>query len=128
MKESRVQTKIKKEIEKLGGKVINGVYTATGEADLQCGYPVNGVLLYLAIEVKTPKMYEKMMQSIYIKNNRYEIKDYDYLKDHEILQLAKLNDVRDRGGLAILADSWERVEEYIKEATLPVAIVTMDVT
>ena len=83
MKEGDYQSKIIKEIEAIDGKAINGNYTKAGEADLQCGWPVddiainpkedikNGsvilikkVLLYLAVEVKTEDNYYRVMRAI----------------------------------------------------------------
>lgn len=101
MLESKYQAKIIKAIEKKGGHVVNGQFTKKGEADLQCGYPVDGVLRYLAVEVKTEKDYHRVMSGKY--------------KEHELMQKIKIDRVKSLGGLALFAYCIEQVEEYINE-------------
>ena len=55
MQESKYQSRIIKLIQSHGGVAINGIYTTSGEADLQCGIPVDGTLVHVAVEVKTEK-------------------------------------------------------------------------
>lgn len=123
MKESAYQSKIIKAIEAIGGEVVNGRYTKVGIADLVCGYPYTiqdtSVLLHLHVEVKTQKDWNRVMQSVdevydeSVKGYRYFIKNKKYLKDHELLQVTKLNTVRDKGGLAMLAYEFKQVQEYV---------------
>ena len=143
MKESYYQSKIIKAIESRGGHVINGQYTRAGEADLQCGYPVvirvprpiseqnmGGVLpyidtttlRYLAVEVKTEEDYARVMKCINIITvdgvEQYQIiGDCKGLKKHEPLQITKINSVRRKGGLALIAWSFQQVEQYVKSNT-----------
>ena len=51
MTETAYQNKIMKWVEEIGGVVVNGQYSKRGEADLQVGFPYEGTLLHLAIEV-----------------------------------------------------------------------------
>jgi len=124
MKEQGYQTKIMKAWEAKGGWVVNGNYTKAGEADLQGGWPVyyekvigqhqEIVLLYLAVEVKTEKDYYRVMKCINEVGGEYIIvHGQTGLKEHEPLQIAKINMVRKRGGLAILAYDIKQVEEYV---------------
>lgn len=114
--ESSYQKKIMKEVEAIGGKSINGLYTKTGEADLQCGYPINGILRYLAIEVKTEVNYNKIMKNVLLNNDgTIFIINKDKLRDGEVLQIHKLNDVINKGGLALLAWNFSQVKDYIEE-------------
>jgi len=130
MVESKFQAKIIKAIEAKGGVVVNGTYSKSGIADLICGYPkdniwvggdysprgtidkIGVVLLHLHIEVKTKIAYEALMR-----NNITEVDGYYVCKEgfvgREVLQSAKLNDVRRRGGLALFAYCIEQVEGYI---------------
>ncbi len=131
MKEQQYQAKIIKAIESRGGHVINGQFTRAGEADLQCGYPVDigtpGVnkdiaLFYLAVEVKTEKDYHRVMKCIetYTNDDGIELikpNGQKGLKSHESLQIAKISNVRRKGGLAIIAYSFEQVEQYVKDNT-----------
>lgn len=126
MRESAFQSKIIKKIESIGGEAINGRYTKAGIADLICGYPVvigdRELLLHIHIEVKTKADWYRVMQSVEELNisltdkpmYRYFIKNKKYLKSHETLQITKLNEVREKNGLAIVAYEFEQVEEYIK--------------
>ena len=100
-----------------GGNVVNGQYSKNGEADLQGGYPVGSTLLYLAVEVKTALDYDRVRRAIKEVKGRFEIVDSAKLKKHEPLQVAKINLVRDRGGLALFAHSYAQVVEYVKENT-----------
>jgi len=118
MTESAYQSKIIKAIDKIKGKAINGVYTKAGEADLQCGYPINGILRYLAVEVKTEANYNKMMKHLLIGNDgKITILDKSKLRDGEVLQIHKLNNVIDMGGLALLAWNFQQVKQYVEEQT-----------
>ena len=120
MLESSYQNKIIKSIEAIGGVVVNGTYSKSGEADLQCGWPtyyekVVGqhsvmVLLHLAVEVKTEKDYYRVMKCI---NADYTLNGKTGLKDHEPMQMAKIRRNRKLGGLALVAYSFEQVKEYV---------------
>lgn len=113
MKESDYQAKLIQDISKLGGVAINGQYTVAGEADLQCGIPINGVLHHLVIEVKTEVDYNRVMSSLTIVEGIYTITNAVKLKPHEPLQVYKLNRNRKMGGLALFAYSIIQVVEYI---------------
>jgi len=127
MTEAYFQKKIMNKIESIGGHVINGKYTRTGEADLQCGYPITitwdtgdkeygeegrTFLFHLCVEVKTPKDYERVMRAI---DKDYNIIDQKPLKKHEALQIAKIRQVRKKGGLALVAYSFDQVKQYVEE-------------
>ena len=132
MTEAYFQKKIMDKIESIGGHVINGKYTRTGEADLQCGYPVEidvigeidhewgvdvvttgkTILAHLCVEVKTPKDYERVMRAI---DEDYNIIDQKPLKKHESVQMAKIRQVRKKGGLALVAYSFDQVKQYVEE-------------
>ncbi len=127
MLESSYQSKIIKGIEALGGVVVNGTYSKSGEADLQCGYPIEKYiysgdggsaiykgLVHLAVEVKTEKDYHRVMKCI---NDDYTLNGNKGLKDHEPLQMAKIRRNRKLGGLALVAYSFEQVQEYVNERT-----------
>jgi len=114
MTEGYYQNKIIKAIEAIGGQVVNGQYTKTGEADLQCGYPIEGKLLYIAIEVKTKKDYSRVMSGLALVDNRYIVTNRAKLKEHEPMQVIKINRVRNRGGMALIAYNFKQVQEYIK--------------
>jgi len=126
MLESSYQSKIIKAIEAFGGVVVNGQYSKAGEADLQCGWPTErGVgqgedylvfyrgLIHVAIEVKTEKDYHRVMKCI---NPDYTLNGKLGLKKHEALQMAKIRRNRERGGLALVAYSFEQVKEYVDES------------
>jgi len=110
MREQGYQSKIMKTIEEMGGHCVNGVYSKSGEADLQCGYPVGDRLLYIAIEVKTEKDYYRVMRAI---DKDYNIVNSSSLKVHEPLQIAKIRMVRNKGGLALVAFNIEQIKEYV---------------
>lgn len=121
-KESKCQAKLINDLEKLGGHVINGIYTKAGEGDLQCGYPINinlsivsykTFLHYLVIEVKSENDYYRVMKGVEEIDGFYILTDLKHLKDHEILQIHKLNTVRRKGGLAVLAFNIKQVNDYI---------------
>ena len=129
MKEQDYQTKIIKGIEAIGGEAINGNFTKAGTADLICGWPYivdssekfkgytisEPRLLHLHVEVKTPEDYERVFRSIEEVDGRYVFKeDTSSLKKHETLQITKLNRVRDKGGLGLIAHSFEQVKEYVE--------------
>lgn len=113
MKESSYQNKIMKCLEAIGGKVINGTYSKAGEADIQGGYPVNGRLHYIAIEVKTKIDYDRVMRGVKVVDGLYVIFDSTSLKKHESLQIHKINEVRKKNGLALIAFEFKQVEEYV---------------
>lgn len=132
MKEQSYQSKIIKAIESKGGVAINGNFTKAGTADLICGYPVcldvdgrytmyDGeegipVLLHLHIEVKTEVDYHRVFRSIQEVNGRYVFnEDTKSLKKHEFLQITKLNQLRDRGGLGLIAYDIKQVEGYMDD-------------
>ena len=130
MTESGYQSKIIKAIEDMGGQVVNGNYTKVGEADLQCGYPIElevvdnifhewgiemkshskKMLVYLAVEVKTEKDYERIMSGL---DEDYNIVDEKKLKKHEFVQMAKIRIVREKGGLALVAWNIDQIKGYI---------------
>jgi len=124
MLESGYQSKIIKDIIYIGGTAITGKFK-TGEADIQAGYPFSimakqgmsfrpkTVLVKLAVEVKTPKAYEYLMKGVKEVDGLYVIHDDTKLKEHEHLQIAKLNNVRKRGGFALIAHSFQQVKEYM---------------
>ena len=115
MRESGYQSKIIKDIEAFGGHCVNGQYTKAGEADLQAGIPVTikgvRVLVHIAIEVKTPENYERVMRGV---DENYNIVDARKLKKHEPLQMTKIRLLREKGGLAIVAYNFKQVIDYIK--------------
>ena len=113
--ERQYQTKIIKHIESKGGVAINGAYTVSGEADLQCGYPIDGYLMHLAVEVKTPDNYDRVMSALKEVDGLYEIIDDAKLKEHEPLQVTKINRNRKRGGLALFAATITHIEDYLDD-------------
>jgi len=112
MTEQYYQSKVIKEIQANGGVAINGNYSAAGEADLQCGIPVDGRLLHVAVEVKTEKDYHRVMSAI---DADYNVIDSKKLKSHETLQMAKIRRNRKLGGLALVAYNYKQIMEYIDE-------------
>ena len=110
MLESGYQSKIIKGIESIGGVAINGTYSVSGEADLQCGWPHTDTLLHLAVEVKTEEDYHRVMKCI---NSDYSLNGKTGLKKHEPMQMAKIQRNRARGGMALVAYSFEQVKEYV---------------
>ncbi len=117
MKESGFQTKLMNTIKREGGWCVNGAYTLAGEADLQCGIPIElyrygVVLVYVAVEVKTDLDYHRVMRAVDVD---YNVIDSKKLKKHEVLQMAKIRGVRKRGGLALVAYNYKQVMEYIDE-------------
>ena len=88
------------------------MYTKAGEADLQCGIPKDGVLLYVAIEVKTPANYTRVMSAI---DTDYNIVNPQKLKVHETRQIAKIRRVRRLGGKALVACDMEQVTAYLMD-------------
>ena len=129
MTETGYQTKIIKSIISDGGTAITGIFIA-GEADIQAGVPTE-VLIYvpdteqhgthipktilrnITIEVKTPENYDRVMRALEIQDGLYVIVNPVPLKKHEKLQIFKLNNMRKRGGLALVAHSYEQVKDYI---------------
>lgn len=113
MLEQSYQKKIIKWFVSIGGTAITG-NLPTGEADVQAGYPFKGRLLNVMVEVKTEEDYHRVMRGVEeVDGGLYVITDRTPLKDHEPLQIFKLNNVRKRGGLALLAFSVAQVVEYI---------------
>jgi len=125
MLESGYQSKIIKEINKMGGHAINGMYTKSGEADLQCGIPIyvgmymdgdgpiweqKKILIHVAIEVKTEKDYYRVMRAVDVD---YNVIDSKPLKKHEPLQMAKIRLLRKKGGLALVAYNFKQVMDYV---------------
>lgn len=133
MHESGYQSKLINGIIGLGGSAITGVLK-TGEADIQAGYPVEvgkhnqamkgrpegyitftTILAKLAVEVKTPEDYDRVMSGLVEVDGLYKIVNKARLKKHEPLQVYKLNDLRKRGGLALFAHSLDQVKAYVEE-------------
>lgn len=110
--EGKCQTKIAKAIWDEGGWWVNGNYTKAGEADLQCGKKWKGRLYYLAVEVKDEAGYARVMSGLKEVNGLYEIVNPAKLHKHEFMQVSKVNQVRQRGGLAIIACNYQQVKEY----------------
>ncbi len=115
MRESGYQSKLIAKIKEDGGWAVNGNYTTNGEPDLQCGIPKNmlgygTVLLYVAVEVKTELDYHRVMRGIDVD---YNVVHKKALKSHEVLQMAKIREIRKRGGLALVAYTYKQVREYI---------------
>ncbi len=98
----------------IGGTAITGTLK-TGEADIQAGYPYKGRLLNVMVETKTEYDYNRVMRGIKEVDGLYTIVDKTPLKKHEPLQIYKLNNVRKRGGLALIAFSIAQVSEYIEK-------------
>jgi len=133
MKESGYQIRIINKIKADGGIAINGNYTTAGEADLQCGIPVDiicsscdatkeatargnmffpkkTILIYCGVEVKDEFNYHRVMGAV---DENYNVIDKKKLKQHEVLQMAKIRETRKRGGLALVAYNYEQVKEYV---------------
>lgn len=111
--EAYYQNKIIKAIEDFGGIAINGVFTKKGEADLQCGILYGGKLLHLAVEVKTPEAYNKLMSGITVTNGLYEITDRSKIATREVLQIHKINRNRELEGKALFAYAFDQILDYI---------------
>ncbi len=86
------------------------MYSAIGEADLQCGIPVDGRLIHVAIEVKTEKDYYRVMRCV---DNDYNVINEKGLKKHEPLQMAKIRRNRRLGGKALVAFNYNQVIDYV---------------
>jgi len=122
MLEAGYQSKIIKEINSIGGHAINGTYSKSGEADLQCGIPIiideiyggrrrgKKILIHCAIEVKTEKDYDRVMRAV---DEDYNVIDSKPLKKHEPLQMAKIRLLRKKGGLALVAYNFKQVMDYV---------------
>lgn len=115
-RESYYQKRIIDWFKSVGGTAITGVFPK-GEADIQAGYPWRNLLLNVMVEVKTEADYARVMSGIIEANGLYEIIDHSKLKEHEPLQIFKLNEVRKKNGLALIAYSVAQVVEYL-ETTL----------
>ena len=117
---------------KFGGRAVNGMYSLTGEADLQCGYPYEGVLLDLVVEVKTEIDYYRVMKCIDIIDKRYVLNGTKGLKEHEALQIHKINVARNLGGLGLIAFNFEQVKEFCKyiklKASDPLASFSLEMS
>ncbi len=114
MAESSNQSKIIKWFKSIGGTAITGKLP-TGESDIQAGYPYRGRLLNVMVETKDEFNYNRVMRAIKEVDGLYVIVDRTPLKKHEPLQIHKINDVRKKGGLALIAHSVPQVLEYIQE-------------
>ena len=112
MAEQYNQKKIIKWFVSIGGTAITGTLPS-GEADIQAGYPYEGRLINVMVEVKDEPNYHRVMRAVEEVNGLYVIIDKVPLKKHESLQIFKLNNVRKRGGLAVLAHSVANVVEYL---------------
>ena len=116
MLETGYQSKIMKSLIADGGRCVNGQYTKAGEHDLQGGYPFNGRLYDLTIEVKTEHDYNRVMSALraYMEDGIefYQIIEVKKLKNHEPLQVMKLNQARMKGGLSLFAFDYSQVKEY----------------
>ena len=120
--ETYYQSKIIKSMIADGGTAVTGTLK-TGEADIQGGMPMvyfhDGkcdditILRNIVVEVKTPDNYKRVMRAIKEVDGLYEIVDPVPLKKHEPLQIHKINNVRQRGGLGIIAHSYAQVKEYL---------------
>ncbi len=116
MKESGYQARIMSQIKQNGGWSVNGNFTLAGEPDLQCGIMHlipnynKEVMLYVAVEVKDDFNYHRVMKGI---DENYNVIDKKKLKGHEILQMAKIREIRKRGGLALVAYNHKQVMEYV---------------
>ena len=111
MNEAGYQKKIIDGIKKDGGEAFTGSFP-TGQADIV------GMIntKYIAIEVKTPENYKRVMRCVHEEDGLYVIDDNSScLKEHEFLQITKLNNTRKRGGLALLAHNYEQVKDYVSE-------------
>lgn len=115
--EQYYQKKIIKWFHGIGGTAITG-QLPIGEADIQAGYPHQGRLLNVMVEVKTEHDYNRVMEGVDEIDERYVIVNRNKLKEHEPLQIHKLNSVREKGGMALLAFSVEQVKEYITQELL----------
>ncbi len=124
MKEARYQARIMAQIKQDGGVAVNGQFSTAGEADLQCGIPievlidsirqldfeVKTILIHVAVEVKTEFDYHRVMSGI---DADYNVIDKAKLKKHEVLQMAKIRRNRKLGGLALVAYNYKQVLEYV---------------
>lgn len=113
MNEGAYQSKIIAKVEEKGGFAVNGKYTKAGIPDLICGLPMDGDLLFVAIEVKTPENYDRVMRAITFMDGEYHVFDRPKLKDHEVLQMENINKIRRLGGRAIFAHRYEQVARYV---------------
>lgn len=112
MEETGYKRKILSHLRSEGVAVI-GVFSTSGELDIQGAIPYKGRLLYIAIEVKTKTNYYRVMSGLREENGEYVIVDVKKLKEHEVLQVAKANSTRRKGGLALFAYSWEQIVDYL---------------
>lgn len=116
-KEQYFQKKIIKWFHSIGGTAITG-QLPIGEADVQAGYPHHGRLLNVMVEVKTEEAYNKLMKGLHEVDGLYTIVDKAKLKEHEALQILKINIVREKGGMALVAFSVDQVKDYIAQELL----------
>jgi len=126
MNEQAHQTKIINMIKNNGGWAVNGNFTLAGEPDLQCAVPVKidnimygrretkQILIYVAVEVKDEFNYHRVMDAI---DAFYNVVNKKKLKHHEVLQMAKIKEIRKRGGLALVAYNYKQIMEYVDEET-----------
>jgi len=129
MLESGYQKKIMDKWEEAGGHVVNGIYSKSGEADLQGGFPISignevaeigapvtpiMLLVHLVVEVKTEEDYHRVMGCLVEEDGLYRIlPGVKGLKDHEPMQIKKINEVRKRGGLGLIAWDFSQVQTYV---------------
>lgn len=120
MRESYSQQKIISHIQRrLNGVAITGIYSTNGEADVQSGVPIEiygiEIMALVRIEVKTPDNFERVMSALREENDRYIITDLSKLKKHEPLQVAKINETRDKHGVAFFASTPKEVDYYLEK-------------
>ena len=119
----------KKIIERMianGGTAVTGTLK-TGEADIQGSLPMSlktrkgmafvdtTILATVIVEVKTPFNYDRIMRAVREENGFLLIFNEVPLKKHEKLQIYKLNEVRKRGGVAMIAHSYDQVKQRLEE-------------
>ena len=110
MKESSYQKKIINSIIANGGKAFTGHFPKA-QADIVAMLSDGR---YIEIEVKTPENYERVMKCVVEESGLYSLLEgIKGLKPHEPAQIMKLNKTRRLGGLALLAHSYEQVQEYV---------------
>ena len=124
MTEQAYQKKIIKAIKADGGHAFTGSFPK-GEADIVAGVKtlwynrdrgmMEAKLLFAQIEVKTEHDYHRVMNSLVELDGVLEIHNRKGLKDHEPLQIAKINKIRSLGGLGLFAFEYKQVKEYIND-------------
>ena len=76
--------------------------------------PKNNTLLHLHVEVKTKDAYDALFKKHIKEVDGYYAVNENY-NGREVLQAAKLNGVRKKGGYALFAYSFEQVKEYMRD-------------